>query len=90
MAKVKFTSALKRFFPALSETSVNATNVHDVITALEKKHPGLSGYLVDDAGQLRQHVNVFVKDSLIQDRIKLSDIVADEDEILIFQALSGG
>ncbi len=90
MAKVKFTSALKRFFPALSETSVNATNVHDVIIALEKKHPGLSGYLVDDAGQLRQHVNVFVKDSLIQDRIKLSDIVADEDEILIFQALSGG
>jgi molybdopterin converting factor small subunit len=90
MAKVKFTSALKRFFPSLSETSVEASNIHEVIEALEKKHPGLSGYIVDDAGQLRQHVNVFVKDDLIKDRIMLSDKVEEEDEIHIFQALSGG
>lgn len=90
MAKVKFTSALKRFFPSLSETSVEASNIHDVIEALEKKHPGLSNYLVDETGQLRQHVNVFVKDDLIKDRVRLSDVVEQEDEILIFQALSGG
>jgi sulfur-carrier protein len=90
MAKVKFTSALKRFFPSLSEISVEANDVHEVIEALEKEHPGLSSYIVDDAGQLRQHVNVFVKDDLIKDRIRLSDKVEKEDEILIFQALSGG
>jgi sulfur-carrier protein len=90
MAKVKFTSALKRFFPSLSETSVEASNVQEVIEALEKKYPGLTGYIVDDAGQLRQHVNVFVKDDLIKDRVRLSDKVEREDEILIFQALSGG
>jgi molybdopterin synthase sulfur carrier subunit len=90
MVKVKFTSALKRFFPTLSETLVEASNIHDVIKALDKTHPGLSGYIVDDAGRLRQHVNVFVQDDLIKDRIKLSDPVKDNDEVLIFQALSGG
>ena len=90
MAKVKFTAALKRFFPSLAETSVEAGNVHDVIKALEKKYPGFSGYIVDDTGQLRQHVNVFVKDHLVKDRVKLSDPVSEEDEVLIFQALSGG
>lgn len=90
MVKVKFTSALKRFFPTLSETSVEASNIRDVIIALEKTHPGLSGYLVDDAGRLRQHVNVFVKDDLIKDRVRLSDPVKENDEVLIFQALSGG
>jgi sulfur-carrier protein len=90
MVKVKFTSALKRFFPSLSETMVEANNIREVIKALEKSHPGLSSYLIDDAGRLRQHVNVFVKDDLIKDRVKLSDPVKENDEVLIFQALSGG
>ena len=90
MPKVKFTSALKRFFPSLQETVVEANSIQEVLTALEQKHPGLSTYLVDDTGRLRQHVNVFIKNELIRDRNKLSDPVQQNDEVLIFQALSGG
>jgi molybdopterin converting factor small subunit len=90
MPTVKFTSALKRFFPSLDEVNVEATTVHDVLVALEQKHPGLSSYLVDESGLLRQHVNVFVKDELIRDREKLTDTVQKNDVVLIFQALSGG
>ena len=90
MAKVKLTSALKRFFPTLAEVSVNASNIHDVLVELEQKYPGISGYLVDDDGRLRQHVNIFVKGELIKDRDTLTDSLNDQDEVLIFQALSGG
>ena len=90
MPKVKFTAALKRFFPSLQETVVEGTSVFEVVAALEQKHPGLSTYLVDDTGKLRQHVNVFIKNELIQDRDKLSDAVHENDEMFIFQALSGG
>jgi sulfur-carrier protein len=90
MPRVKFTSALKRFFPALDEVDVEASTVHDLLVKLEQKHPGLSSYLVDESGQLRQHVNVFVKDELIRDREKLSDTVQKNDVVFIFQALSGG
>jgi len=90
MPKVKFTSALKRFFPSLQETVVEANSIHEVIAVLEQKHPGLSTYLVDDSGKLRKHVNVFIKNELIHDRDKLSDVVQKNDEVFIFQALSGG
>ena len=90
MPKVKFTSALKRFFPTLTETDVEAATIKDVIQSIEKKYPGISTYLVDDTGRLRQHVNVFVQDELIRDREQLSDKVDARAEVLIFQALSGG
>jgi molybdopterin converting factor small subunit len=90
MPEVKFTSALKRFFPTLTATSVEASTVNEIISALEKKYPGISSYLIDDVGQLREHVNIFLKDELIRDREKLSDKVEAKDEVLIFQALSGG
>ena len=90
MANVKLTSALKRFFPSLSEMTINASTIRDVMVALEQKYPGISGYLVDDHGRLRQHVNIFVKGELIKDRATLTDSLSDQDEVLIFQALSGG
>ena len=90
MPKVKFTSALKRFFPALDETVVPAATVYELFQALEEKHPGLTSYLMDDSGQLRKHVNVFIKNELIVDRNTLTDVLRPTDEVLVYQALSGG
>ena len=90
MAKVKFTSALNRFFPNLKEMEVQGNTVNHIIAAINKEIPGLNTYLLDDDGSLRKHVNIFVKDELIQDRAKLSDAVHEKDEVLIYQALSGG
>ncbi|MBT8472551.1 MAG: MoaD/ThiS family protein, partial [Marinicaulis sp.] len=38
----------------------------------------------------RKHVNIFINDEMVSDRVKLSDAVAPDDEIFVFQALSGG
>jgi molybdopterin converting factor small subunit len=70
--------------------TIKASTIREVLVALEKKYPGISGYLIDDDGRLRQHVNIFVKGELIKDRTKLTDPLSDQDEVLIFQALSGG
>lgn len=90
MAKIKFTSALKRFFPTLTETEVEGETVKEVLSNVEKVYPGISGYLMQDDGTLRKHVNIFVQGDLIEDRIKLKDKINHNDELLIFQALSGG
>jgi len=52
--------------------------------------PRLRGYLVDDQGRLRQHVNVFVDGEAIRDRLALADEVRGDSEIHVMQALSGG
>jgi molybdopterin synthase sulfur carrier subunit len=90
MPRVKFTRNLDRFFPGLREVTVSGTTVAEVLVALERDHPGLQAYLLDDHGALRRHVNIFVGDELIQDRTTLRDSLDPDDRVYIFQALSGG
>ena len=90
MAKIKFTSALKRFFPLLTELEIEGNTVKEVLLNVEKIHPGISNYLVDDQGGLRTHLNIFIKGDMIKDRKLLNDAIKQTDELLIFQALSGG
>lgn len=90
MPKVSFTSALKRFYPNLETVAVEAATVAEILTELDKKYTGLSDFLVDEDGVLRQHINIFIGDRMVTDRELLADNVSEKDEILIFQALSGG
>ena len=50
----------------------------------------MQDYLLEEDGSLRKHVNIFVRDEMMTDRNTLSDILTEGDEVLIFQALSGG
>ena len=90
MALVNFTSALKRFYPDLQPVIVEAETVAAVLNALDKHYKGLSDFLIDEHGTLRPHINIFIGDKPITDRENLDDGVGERDEILIFQALSGG
>jgi len=90
MPKVNFTSALRRFYPDLEPFEVKAEKVSDILEHLNQRYPGLTDYLVDEQGRLRQHVNIFIGERLIKDKIKLQDKLSDQDEVFIMQALSGG
>ena len=90
MPHVKFTPHLRRFFPALANEDFAGTTVREVIADAERRHPGLTSYLLDDTGRLRRHVNVFVGVEPIADRTSLSDTVKPDDTVSILQALSGG
>ena len=87
---MKFTSALRRFFPDLKETVIDGNSVQDVIRNLDSKYPGLSGYLLEEDGELRKHVNVFINNNLVTDRQLTTDEITNNHEIFIMQALSGG
>ena len=90
MPRVNFTYALKRFYPELAPFEIQAATVSEVVNGLESLYPGLKDYLVDEQGRLRKHVNIFIGDKLIKDKIKLSDTLSENDEVFIMQALSGG
>ncbi|MDB4964365.1 MAG: molybdenum cofactor biosynthesis protein MoaD [Myxococcales bacterium] len=90
MPHVTLTRHLQRFFPTLVAGDVPGATVREVIDELERRHPGLASYIVNETGGLRRHVNVFVGDEPLRDREHLSDALADHDKIFILQALSGG
>lgn len=70
--------------------SVPGKTVGDALGAYFEHHPQVRGYVLDDAGAVRKHVAVFVNDDLVTDRTSLADVVATDDRIHVFQALSGG
>jgi sulfur-carrier protein len=89
MPTVAFTSALQRFMP-VPVTNVAGLTVRQALDAVFVERPTLRGYILDDQGAVRRHVNVFVNGELIRDRVRLTDTVGDKDEIYVFQALTGG
>ncbi len=90
MVSVQFTAHLKRWFPDLVPQEIDAPDVASLVRELEGRFPGLAGYIVDERGSLRQHVNIFVNREMLQDREALGDPLSPGDEVHVFQALSGG
>ena len=90
MAQVTLTRHLRRFFPSREAGEVPGATVREVIDALERQHPGFASYVIDEAGRLRRHVNVFVGEEPVRDRERLSDALAADARVFILQALSGG
>jgi molybdopterin synthase sulfur carrier subunit len=89
MPKVEFTGHLRRYMN-LAAVDVEGATVRAALEAVFGLEPRLRGYVVDEQGVLRKHVNVFVNGQPVADRVHLSDAVAARAEIYILQALSGG
>lgn len=89
MPQITFTANLQRHVrcPAMH---AEGTTLREVLDGLFAQQPQLRSYLVDEQGRLRRHVNIFINEHAAEDRLRLSDPVAADDEIYVFQALSGG
>jgi len=90
MARVKCTGHLRRFFPDLTEVELEGTTVAAVVQELNRLYPGIAAYIVDEHGALRKHVNIFIGEEPILDRLGLQDALDANAQVFILQALSGG
>ena len=90
MPTVKFTYALRRFFPGLKNTEVSSENLPDLLHRIETHYPGIRSYVVDERGALRKHVLIFIDGEQISDRKTLTDKIGENSEVYIMQSLSGG
>ncbi len=89
MATVVFTRNLQRHL-ACPPSSADGSTVGEVLAAVFATNPQARGYILDDHGNLRKHVVVFVDGNMIADRAGLSDPVRPSSEVYVMQALSGG
>jgi molybdopterin synthase sulfur carrier subunit len=64
--------------------------VRQALEALWALHPALRDRIVDEQGEVREHINVFVGNEAIRFADGLNTPVADGVEILIVPAVSGG
>ena len=68
----------------------SAATVGQALAALWLEYPGLRDRLVNEQGQVRRHVNIFVGEDNIRDCGGFSAPVDDRAGITIVPAVSGG
>lgn len=89
MARVTFTRNLQRHVTAPALQVAGAT-VREVLDAVFARNDKLRGYVLDEQGELRKHMVIFVDGVQIEDRAGLTDPVPAAGEVYVMQALSGG
>lgn len=61
--------------------------LRDMLDALEQDYPGIRFRLVNEQGQLREHLKLFINQRVAPD---LDAVIQPHDEIRIILAISGG
>ena len=89
MPRVVFTSNLQRHVNC-PETQVAAKTLREALAQVFAAQPQVRDYIVDEQGELRKHVVVFIDGARARDRARLSDPVREASEIHVLQALTGG
>ena len=86
MALVRLRGPLKRLAGDRSEHAIDGASVGELLAAIESAHPAAKGWILDESGTLRRHINVFVNGELGDPETA----VAPDDRIDVLPALSGG
>lgn len=84
--EVRLRGQLKRLAGDRASHAVAGTTVAEVLRDLEASHPALRGWIVDERGQIRRHINVFVN----AERAREGDAVRNGDCVDVLPAISGG
>ncbi len=70
--------------------AVEASDLGSAIEALDARYPGFKERLLDEKGELRQFVNVYLNDEDVRLGPGLKSSVGEKDEISIVPAVAGG
>lgn len=85
MATVRLRAPLSELAGA-STVEVDAATVTGALAALERAHPALAGWILDERGRIRRHVNVFVDGILAGGDTP----VASGSRVHVLPAITGG
>ena len=92
MIKINIAGFLTDFTNGQGEIDIDppAATVGEALNRLWQLHVGLRDRVVNEQGQLRQHVNVFVNGENIRRKELLDTTLSEHSEITILPSVSGG
>ena len=86
MALVTLRAPLSQRAGGTSEHRLPGATVGEVLRELERRHPPIVGWILDEQGRVRSHVNIFVNG----ERTGEDAVVADADVLHVLPSISGG
>jgi molybdopterin synthase sulfur carrier subunit len=86
MAVVCVRGPLRKLAGERAEHALEGATVVEVLQALELGHPGLVGWILDERGLVRRHLNVFVNGERAGEATALRPM----DRVEVVPAITGG
>jgi [CysO sulfur-carrier protein]-S-L-cysteine hydrolase len=87
---VRLPGALRDTVGGVNKVSAEGRTLDEVITDIERRHPGFRPHVVDEAGRLRTYVNVYIGDADAREQGGLAAPVPDGAEVMVIPAMAGG
>jgi molybdopterin synthase sulfur carrier subunit len=88
--KVRIPTPLRKLTNNEEVVEVQAGTIGEAIAELQSRFPGIKERLVDDNGEVRRFVNVYVNEEDIRFLKNQQTPLKDGDEISIIPAIAGG
>ncbi len=86
MAVVCVRGPLRRLAGGRAEHELEGATVVELLRALELRHSDMSGWILDERGAIRRHINVFVNG----ERGGEATAVRSGDRVEVLPAITGG
>jgi molybdopterin synthase sulfur carrier subunit len=77
---------LRRLAGGQAEHELDGATVDELLRALEHRHPDMAGWILDERGLIRRHINVFVNG----ERGTEATAVRSGDRVEVLPAITGG
>ncbi|PZC42115.1 MAG: molybdopterin synthase sulfur carrier subunit [Chloroflexi bacterium] len=87
---VRIPTPLRKLTQEQDIVSASGDTLAAIVSNLETTYPGLEARLLDEGGEIRRFVNVFVNGEDVRFLDGLSTAVAEGDEVSIVPAVAGG
>ncbi len=87
---VRIPGPLRRLTNGEPQADVEASNLKETIDALEALYPGMKERLLEDSGEIRYFVNVYLNGEDVRFLQELDTTTKAGDEVSIVPAVAGG
>jgi molybdopterin synthase sulfur carrier subunit len=86
VAVVRLRAPLSELAGGRRELELDGETVAEVLQALEREHPDVKGWILDEHGAIREHINVFVNKEYGREDTSVNP----SDRLHVIPAISGG
>jgi molybdopterin synthase sulfur carrier subunit len=87
---VRIPTPLRRMTDGQARVEMDSSNLGDLVEKLDSSYPGLKDRLVDENGDLRYFVNIYVNGEDVRFLSGLETSTKSGDEVSIVPAVAGG
>jgi len=87
---VRIPTILRNYTEGASEVTAEGATLSEVLDDLEANHSGIKGRVLDDSGELRRFVNVYVGNDDVRFLDGLGSATPEGTQISIIPAVAGG